>query len=590
MNRTRALRVAAWAVAGVVGFVLLAWLAVPPIVKSQLESRGSALLGRDVRVADVSFAPWALSLTLRGLTVAAAPGSAASAPQFEAARLHVDADLRSLLRLAPVLEAVEIDAPKLRLARTGASQFDIDDIIARLKPAQPAPPAAEPMRFALFNLQLRDGELDFDDRPVERKHTVRSLQVALPFLSNLVDDVEVKVEPRLAFALDGTAVDLRGQSVPFASHRTTELAIKLADLPLARWWAYVPGPLPARPEGGVLAADLKLQFAQPPGQVPRVGLVGTTSLRDIGVRSTSGEPLIGFKRLAVQLDDVRPLERKMTFGPVRLEGLEVDVRRDARGQLEWATLAGQGVPPAADKPAEPAAGAQKGAPWKVSAGRTELVGARVRWQDAGAAARRRVHARRDRPDGRTGALADRRRSAAAEPVRPLAGTQEVARLKLQGEASDKRALALDADAVQLSAAAPYLRSMLRPTLEAGPLSAALEWATGDTPRLALAVKSLQLDGLRLFDGALVKTVPDKACGNPAASSASPTAAWRANPAQASPASGHGPSPRALPGTLASIVSISVEDANVDLLARQRDRGRGARAPAVAQAAARLPPA
>ena len=89
-------------------------LAVPPIVKSQLESRGSALLGRELRVGTVSFEPWALAITLNGLTVAAAPGGAAGAPQFEVARLHVDADLRSLWRLAPVIEAIEIDAPRLR--------------------------------------------------------------------------------------------------------------------------------------------------------------------------------------------------------------------------------------------------------------------------------------------------------------------------------------------------------------------------------------------------------------------------------------------------------------------------------------------
>jgi uncharacterized protein involved in outer membrane biogenesis len=586
MSGMRALRVVAWIVAGLAAVLALAWFAVPSIAKSQIETRVTALLGREVRVAKVEFSPFALSLTLRGVTVAAASGSGASASQFEAARLHVDANLRSLLRLAPVIDAAEIDAPKLRIARIAEGRYDIDDILARLKPSQPQPPAAEPQRFALFNLQLRDGELDFDDRPMQRKHALRALQVALPFLSNLPDDVAVKIEPRLAFVIDGSAVDLRGRSVPFAHDRETELDVKLGDLPLTRWWTYVPVQLPLRPEGGVLALDLKLHFAQPQGQVPRVALTGQSSLRDLAFRNQRGEPMLGFKRLAVQLDDVRPLERKIALGPVRLEGLEAEVRREASGQLEWATLAlaaGHRSAPAAASTAAstPASAAASGprpasatpaGPWQLSAGRTELAGARVRWRDATLqpaaeltldAVDLMVERVRWPTDGEV---------PLSGSLRLLAGPQEVAQLKVQGEASDKRArLTAEADAVQLGAAAPYLRSVLRPALEGrAKLAAGLEWAAGDTPRLALTLDSLQVDGLRLFEGAAAKAVPPAKA--PAVKPASikrvadrgPARPGAGKPARKAAAA----APRPLPGTLASIVSLRIEDTSVDLLARR----------------------
>ncbi|HEY6135218.1 MAG TPA: DUF748 domain-containing protein [Rubrivivax sp.] len=583
----RALRVVAWVVAGIAVTLALAWLAVPSIAKSQIESRVSALLGREVRVAKVEFSPIALSLTLRGVTVAAAPGSAASAPQFEAARLYVDANLRSLLRLAPVIDAAEIDAPKLRLARIGEGRYDIDDILARLKPSQPEPPAAEPQRFALFNLQLRDGEVDFDDSPMQRRHALRALQLALPFLSNLPDDMAVKVEPRLAFVIEGSAVDLRGRSVPFAPDRETQLDIQLDDLPLARWWTYVPVQLPLRPEGGVLALDLKLQFAQPQGQVPRVVLTGQSSLRDLGFRNQRGEPMLGFKRLTMQLDDVRPLERKIALGPVRLEGLEAEVRREASGQLEWATLmlpAGNPSAPAAASTAASASASATAAasgpqpapatpagPWQLSAGRTELAGARVRWRDATLqpAAELTLEA--------VDLLLERVRwpSDGEAPVtgslRLRAGMHEVAQLKVQGEASDKRArLTVEADAVQLSAAAPYLRSVLRPALEGrAKFAAGLEWAAGDTPRLALALDSLQVDGLRLFEGAAAKAMlPARDPAVKPGSIKRVAGRGGARPGVGKPARKATPTaPRPQPGTLASIASLRIEDSSVDLLAR-----------------------
>ena len=47
--------------------------------------------------------------------------------------MRADFDARSLLHLAPVLESLQIDAPHLRLTRTAAGHYDIDDLLARLK-------------------------------------------------------------------------------------------------------------------------------------------------------------------------------------------------------------------------------------------------------------------------------------------------------------------------------------------------------------------------------------------------------------------------------------------------------------------------
>ena len=141
---------------------VLAWLALPPLLKWQLETRGSQLLGRPLSVGEIQFAPARLALTLRDLSVGAAPGNADTTPQLQIDRLFIDIDARSLLRLAPVVEGLEIDAPRLRLARLGDGRYDIDDLLQRLAP-KPGEPPSEPARFALFNLRLAGGEMRFDD-------------------------------------------------------------------------------------------------------------------------------------------------------------------------------------------------------------------------------------------------------------------------------------------------------------------------------------------------------------------------------------------------------------------------------------------
>ena len=72
------------------GFWLVAWVAVPPIAKSQLQRIASEKLGRQVTVGAIDFKPWTLELTLRDLRIATADGSAA---QVAVDRIYANAEM-----------------------------------------------------------------------------------------------------------------------------------------------------------------------------------------------------------------------------------------------------------------------------------------------------------------------------------------------------------------------------------------------------------------------------------------------------------------------------------------------------------------
>ena len=122
----RALR----SMAGVLALWVLAWLAVPPILKSQLEKEMTAQLGRRVTLGAVDFKPWSLELTLQDLAVARAAGATETSPQLSIQRIYIDAELQSLVRLAPVLDAIEVATPRLSLTHLGEGHYDVDDILA----------------------------------------------------------------------------------------------------------------------------------------------------------------------------------------------------------------------------------------------------------------------------------------------------------------------------------------------------------------------------------------------------------------------------------------------------------------------------
>jgi Domain of Unknown Function (DUF748) len=405
----RWLRRAAWLIAALLALWVLAWLAVPPLLKSQAQKIASEKLGRAVTIGAIDFKPWSLELTVSDLAIAkqasqsaAAPaaGTPASqaAPQISIKRIYIDAEMQSLLRLAPVADAIQIEEPVVSLTHRGDGRLDIDDILERLK-SPPDKPAGEPQQFALYNLNLTGGRLDFTDQSVKKTHELRELMVSVPFLSNLQSQREIKTSPRLAFKLGGSSFDTAAVATPFADTRKTDATLKLTDFDLKPYLGYLPASLPVRLQAALLNADIKVAFEQTPATV--VKLSGTVTASQVRLQEAArpagaapaGPDLLAFDRLQLTLDDVRPLQQIVNISKVELTAPRIHITRNRAGQLNL-------LPPAAsDATKSIAAGAgntsasgqnslknsaqktSSAPPWKVTVASVAVTGGKLTWLD-----------------------------------------------------------------------------------------------------------------------------------------------------------------------------------------------------------------
>ena len=498
------LRRLTWCVGAMLLLWVAVWLAVPPLLKWQVPLRASEALGRSVTLGEVRFHPWNLDLTLNDLAVAGLP--AARQPLLQIRQLHANFSAASLWRRAPVIEALEVDALRLNIARTGEGRYDIDDLIARFSPKPDAEPGSEPAYFALYNFRLSDAQLRFDDQPLQRVQVIDALSLALPFISNLPAQVEVKVEPRLAFKLNGTAFDSGAQATPFAQTRSGDLKLAFAQLDLAPYLGYLPASLPVKVTKGSVSADLSINFAMPPGAVPSVAMKGRFGVNGLALTDTAGTPLLDWQDLQLGLRDVQPLARKLAFDALRIDGLRLQATRDAAGRVNLLQLAA--VPAEAQVAAAPASAASAArataAPaWQASLDALELVDARVTWNDAAvkpAAALQleglSVSAKQLQwpltkpvPIVVEGAL----RAQTANT--PLLGT-----FSAEGPVTARDAkLEVKLGSVSLAGFAPYLAQTLVPSVS-GQLAAQaqLDWSgAADAPRVQITLYSLVLDNLAL---------------------------------------------------------------------------------------------
>ncbi|WP_189689276.1 DUF748 domain-containing protein [Pseudorhodoferax aquiterrae] len=458
---------------------------VPWLLKPQAERAIGEALGRSARIGEVEFRPWSLELTLQDLAVRTQDGTG---DQLHVAQIYVNAALASLWRLAPVLDALEVSQPRLQLRQQSPGHYDIDDIMARLSAPSDKPPG-EPPKFALYNLALTDGAVEFQDEVVGRQHSLRGLQLGLPFLSNLPADREILTQPRLAFTLNGSAFDSSAQSTPFLDSRKTAAHFAIRGLDVQPYLPYWPQGLPVKLQAGVLEADLALEFEQTPAA--SVVVKGQLGLHGLQLQDASGGELLQVERMALDVAELRPLQRVLRLASVEIDAPQLRVERDGAGRLN--------LLPAAPASAEPAPAAEPATPapaWSVVVDKAALQGGRIAWRDQLAS-----------PGGPPAELSVDQLTLAlqelaypfAQPMR-LQGSARIggaAALAFDGSATDQAAeLKATLDKAPLELGASYLAAVLKPRLK-GELSARLGLAWKAEGSLVLNAEQLSVAQIAL---------------------------------------------------------------------------------------------
>lgn len=494
------LRRAYWFGGSVLVLWVLAWLAVPPLVKQAIEEKATAALGRKVTLEAVAFRPWSLELIVSGLSVASADGKA---KQLQIARVYVDAELESLVRLAPVIDAITVDAPSLQLTHLGDGRYDVDDILDRL--AQ-APATDVPLQFALYNLTLNGGAVDFSDHTPsgQRNHSLRALTLAVPFLSTLESKRTVKVVPRLAFTLNGSQFDTAAEGTPFAQTQKGEASLKISKLDLAPYLPYLPSSLPVRLQSAVVDADIRLAFEQAKQQ--KLALTGMLKVSNLSLADAAGAPLLAVESIAARLADVRPLDQVVSLASLEVQAPTLQATRNRAGRINLQLNATKNVAKesvstgARGSNGLKASAAPTPKPWSLSLERLALHRGALVWADDGIQPAARINV----------AELELQAQALRWPLDATPATFEgsaslqskakkTARLTFKGEGAELRATAQATLAdVELGLAAPYVAQFLQPAVQ-GVLDAELgaTWTAGKpdantTDALVLTVPRLNL--------------------------------------------------------------------------------------------------
>jgi flagellar motor protein MotB len=296
----------------------------------------SEALHRKASIEKISINPYALSVTLKGFSLED-PGRPKPFVAFD--ELYVNADLMaSLYRRALILKIIALTNPYVGISRKTERSYNFSDLLPRdekkPKPAQ----EEKPFNFSLNNIQIVNGNIDFEDMPGKTNHTVREINVSIPFISNIEYYLEHYVEPKFSAKVNDNKLELMGKTRPFLTSRSTSFDVDIQDLDIPFYLNYIPAKMNSQLKSARLDTKMKINFIVNEDKSPSLTLTGDVVLRNVILDDLKNNKILQLPALKVNMASVEPLVPNIHLAQISLDSPELVIRRNQQGEINLLNL------------------------------------------------------------------------------------------------------------------------------------------------------------------------------------------------------------------------------------------------------------
>lgn len=257
-----------------------------------------------------------------------------------------------------VVVSLRLTRPELDIAYLGDGVFSFSDLLppesagsggpagpdATDQPRGPERDDAPPL-FLLSDFRIEDGTLILRDQGLGSRHVLSEIRFDVPFLIPDSPDDPAEQEdgedpprlaaPTLSARLDGTPVRAAGSIQPVGDTLRTSFDIRAGRLELSSFADALSRVTPLKAVSGVVEPALTIVVSQPRQGDVDVTLSGRVSLEDVTLAAPSGARAGRLKHGRINLGGFTLNERRVFLRGVELDGLELTIKRDKRGRVDW---------------------------------------------------------------------------------------------------------------------------------------------------------------------------------------------------------------------------------------------------------------
>ena len=320
-------------VLGIAGFFIA-----PPLVKPLIMKKMSAALHRKASIDKISINPYAVSITIKGFTLED-PGRPKPFVAFD--ELYVKADLTSsLFRRALILKKIILKNPYVGVSRKPDGSYNFSDLLPHdeAKAETKTQKEERPFLFSLNNIQIVNGGIDFQDAPNKTSHTVREMNVSVPFVSNIEYYLANYVEPKFSARINDNKFELVGKTQPFLTSRATSFDVDIEDLDIPFYLNYIPAKMNCQLKSARLDTNMKVHFIVNKDKSPSLALSGGITLRKIVLDDLQNNKILRLPSLNINMTSVEPLVPNIHLAQIALQSPELVIRRNKQGEVNLLNL------------------------------------------------------------------------------------------------------------------------------------------------------------------------------------------------------------------------------------------------------------
>ena len=327
-----------WIAGFFVFFTIAGFFAMPPLLKHLLIKNLSAELHRDVSINQIKVNPYTLTIAVRGVAVKE-QGTAEIFLSFE--ELFANIQAVSIFKRAIVVGEIKLTKPYIKVIRDEDGTYNFGDLLEKAATDTAAPAKkSQPLQFSINNITISDGSVDFLDAPKEVFHEVTSLNLSIPFISNIRYYIQTSIQPRFSALVNGDSFAIEGKTKPFAESLETEFDINIHDLDLADYLGYMPARRKFNLLSGALDLTAKLVYIQNADKGPGLEVTGKMTLRDIDLADESSKSLWKVNKTELEIASVKPFDASIHLSRVDIQSPEINMRRNKDGTIDVFTLMG----------------------------------------------------------------------------------------------------------------------------------------------------------------------------------------------------------------------------------------------------------
>lgn len=319
------------AVVGLVGFFIA-----PPVIKWVVTDKMSAALHRKASIDKISINPFAFSATVRGFKLEDPDGAI---PFVTFDELRINADLMpSLYRRALILKKISLINPYLGILRRQDGSYNFSDLLVRDKDETKPAGDEKPFLFSLNNIEIVNGEIDFQDEPNKTRHTARDINVSIPFISNISYYVENYIEPKFSARINDNKIELLGKTRPFLTSRATSFDVDIQDVDIPFYLNYIPVKMNCQLKSARLDTKMKINFLVDKDNSPSLALSGIITLKDVVLDDLRNKNILRLPLLNVDAVSVEPFASRIHLAKIFLMSPKLFIRRNENGEINLLNL------------------------------------------------------------------------------------------------------------------------------------------------------------------------------------------------------------------------------------------------------------